>query len=77
MIMTDRSCRNAGSMALRLPLFQLLHSQLRCNLLAYDYRGYGESDDVTIGEEGLMRDAHAAWRWLIDHAGIATGLVSP
>ena len=64
------SHENAGSMALRLPMLQMLHTQFRCNILAYDYRGYGDSDDATIGEEGLMRDAHAAWEWLLTKGGV-------
>ena len=64
------SHENAGSMALRLPLFEALRNGLRCNILCYDYRGYGDSDDAPIDEAGLMRDAHAAWRWLVQQGGI-------
>lgn len=42
------------------------------NLLVYDYRGYGQSDDARIDEDGLMRDAHAAWRWLLEQGGVDT-----
>ena len=38
---------------------------LGLNLLAFDYRGYGESGGVP-SEPGLYRDADAAWRYLID-----------
>jgi len=36
---------------------------LGLNLLAFDYRGYGESGG-TPSEDGLYRDADAAWRYL-------------
>lgn len=64
------SHENAGSMALRLPHLKMLHEQLGCNILCYDYRGYGDSDDATIDEAGLMRDAHAAYRWLVHEGGV-------
>lgn len=38
---------------------------LGLNLLAFDYRGYGESGGAP-SEEGLYRDADAAWRYLTD-----------
>lgn len=38
---------------------------LGLNLLAFDYRGYGESGGAP-SEPGLYRDADAAWRYLID-----------
>lgn len=57
---------NAGNMGLRVPEFRLLWESISCNILLFDYRGYGESDRSTdINEAGLMRDAHAAWRWLL------------
>jgi uncharacterized protein len=38
---------------------------LGLNLLAFDYRGYGESGGAP-SEAGLYRDADAAWRYLTD-----------
>lgn len=35
------------------------------NVLAIDYRGFGDSEG-TPSEEGLIRDARAAWDWVID-----------
>ena len=64
------SHENAGPMSLRLPLCEVLHRSLRCNLLCYDYRGYGDSEQAKIDEAGLMQDAHAAWRWLLDQSGV-------
>jgi fermentation-respiration switch protein FrsA (DUF1100 family) len=42
---------------------------LGLNLLAFDYRGYGESDGIP-GEAGLYRDAEAAYRYLRDSLGV-------
>jgi fermentation-respiration switch protein FrsA (DUF1100 family) len=44
--------------------------QLGLNLLAFDYRGYGESDGVAT-EAGLYRDAQAAYRYLRGKQGVA------
>ena len=43
--------------------------QLGLNLLAFDYRGYGESGG-TPSEQGLYRDALAAYRYLRESRGI-------
>jgi fermentation-respiration switch protein FrsA (DUF1100 family) len=43
---------------------------LGLNLLAFDYRGYGESGGVP-SEAGLYRDADAAWRYLTDTLRVA------
>ena len=51
---------NAGNIGLRLPEYKLLHEHVGVNILAYDYRGYGYSDEAEINEAGLMRDARAA-----------------
>ena len=69
------SHENAGNVGLRLHEFKILHQVLGVNLLAYDYRGYGFSDAAEINEEGLMRDARAAWEWL-DQAA-ARGQINP
>jgi len=45
-------------------------SRLGLNLLAFDYRGYGESGG-TPGETGLYRDAQAAYRYLREKQGVA------
>lgn len=42
---------------------------LGLNLLAFDYRGYGESDGAP-SEPGLYRDAYAAYRLLQDSLGV-------
>ena len=56
---------NAGNMGLRLQEFRYVHAHLACNLLLYDYRGYGCSDSALINEDGLLQDARAAWTWLV------------
>jgi uncharacterized protein len=43
--------------------------RLGLNLLAFDYRGYGESEGFPT-EAGLYRDADAAYRYLIDKRGV-------
>ena len=56
---------NAGNIGLRMPEYKELRRELGpLNVLAYDYRGYGNSADAEICEEGLMRDARAAWAWV-------------
>jgi len=43
--------------------------RLGLSLLAFDYRGYGESGGV-VSEQGLYRDADAAYRYLRQHRGV-------
>jgi fermentation-respiration switch protein FrsA (DUF1100 family) len=43
--------------------------QLGLNLLAFDYRGYGESEGVPT-EEGLYADARAVYRYLQEQLGV-------
>ena len=46
--------------------------QAGLNLLAFDYRGYGESEG-TPTEEGLYRDAEAAYRFLTESLAVPPG----
>lgn len=62
---------NAGNLALRHGVTSLLAS-LPARVLVIDYRGYGCSPGVP-GEEGLYRDAEAAWRYLTETAGVDPG----
>jgi pimeloyl-ACP methyl ester carboxylesterase len=39
-------------------------------VVAFDYRGYGASDDGPMGEEGLYRDARAVYDWMTSVRGI-------
>ena len=43
--------------------------QLGLNILAFDYRGYGESEGKP-SEAGLYQDAEAAYRYLREQAGV-------
>jgi uncharacterized protein len=43
--------------------------RLGLNLLAFDYRGYGESEGVPT-EAGLYKDAQAAYRYLREELGV-------
>ena len=59
------SHENAGSIGLRLPMLlrpppapSLQYPRVRLSRLR-------DSEEATIGEEGLMRDAHAAYNWLV------------
>ncbi|KAG7443181.1 alpha/beta-hydrolase [Guyanagaster necrorhizus] len=57
---------NAGTRAFnaRVQHYQAYSSRLHANVLAIDYRGFAESSG-TPSEDGLVRDARAAWEWLI------------
>jgi fermentation-respiration switch protein FrsA (DUF1100 family) len=43
--------------------------QLGLNILAFDYRGYGENEGVPT-EQGLYRDADAAYQYLREEVGV-------
>ena len=60
---------NAGNRADRAPLAAALASQGLAVLL-FDYRGYGGNPGTPSGE-GLARDARAAYRFLVEEAGIS------
>ena len=49
---------NAGNLGLRLPMFEDFYFRLGCNVIAFDYRGYGDSTG-TPNEKGLQQDATA------------------
>lgn len=58
---------NAGNISHRLgSIRQFL--QLGLSVLIIDYRGYGQSDGRTT-EQGIYRDAAAAWRYLTETRG--------
>lgn len=60
---------NAGNISHRLDSLRLFH-ELGLSVLMYDYRGYGLSSGRP-SEAGLILDAEAAWRWLLEEAAIA------
>jgi len=59
---------NGGNIAGRLDILRWLH-RLGANVLAFDYRGYGKSNG-SPSEDGLYRDAEAAWTWLSQARGV-------
>lgn len=59
---------NAGNISHRLDKLAILRS-LGADVLIVDYRGYGASEGRP-GEEGLHRDARAAWRDLTETRGV-------
>jgi fermentation-respiration switch protein FrsA (DUF1100 family) len=61
---------NAGNISDRADLLHFLRDNLRCSVLAYDYRGYGRSEG-TPTEQGILADGRAARKWLAERAGIA------
>lgn len=58
---------NAGNISHRGDSIGLFQS-LGLNVFIFDYRGYGLSGGVP-SEQGLFRDAGAAWRYLVDVRG--------
>jgi fermentation-respiration switch protein FrsA (DUF1100 family) len=59
---------NAGNVSHRLP-WAVVFAGEGLETLLVDYRGYGRSGGKP-SEEGLYRDADAAWRWAQDRGGI-------
>jgi fermentation-respiration switch protein FrsA (DUF1100 family) len=59
---------NAGNRSLRAPLAEALAARGFAVLL-FDYRGYG-SNPGSPTEHGLARDVRAAYRFLVDQAGV-------
>jgi len=54
---------NAGNIFHRLEMLEVIH-RLGLSCLMFDYRGYGKSQG-SPSEQGLYRDAQAAWEWLV------------
>ncbi|KAL7425787.1 hypothetical protein ACHAXH_000139, partial [Discostella pseudostelligera] len=52
---------NAGNIGLRLPNAIQMYHTLNVHVWLIEYRGYGDSDDVTPNEMGLKMDAEAVW----------------
>jgi uncharacterized protein len=59
---------NAGNRSLRAPLAEALAAEGLAVLL-FDYRGYGANPGSPT-ERGLARDVRAAYRFLVDQAGV-------
>lgn len=60
---------NAGNISHRGDSIAVLQ-RLGLNVFIFDYRGYGLSHG-TPTEQGLYRDARAAWQWLTEQGGFA------
>jgi fermentation-respiration switch protein FrsA (DUF1100 family) len=60
---------NAGNISHRLDSLALFH-RLGVNVLIIDYRGYGRSSG-SPSEEGILRDAEAAWLYLTETMGLS------
>ena len=54
----------------RTQIYKIFSARVHANVLAIDYRGFGESTGMPT-EAGLALDAHAAWDWLIAHGARA------
>lgn len=66
---------NAGNISGRIALAEALHD-LPANVLLLDYRGYGRSTGRP-SEEGLYRDAEAAWTYLTRTPGVDPRCIIP
>jgi len=62
---------NAGNISHRLDSIRIFN-RLGLSLFIFDYRGYGESGG-SPSEEGLYRDAEAAWQYLLGRKGVNPG----
>jgi fermentation-respiration switch protein FrsA (DUF1100 family) len=58
---------NAGNISHRADSVSIFH-RLGLNIFIFDYRGFGRSQG-SISEQGLYRDARAAWKWLMVKKG--------
>lgn len=56
---------NAGNLGLRLPMFEDFYFRLGVNVVAFDYRGYGDSTGKP-NEKGLQQDATALLNYIHD-----------
>jgi pimeloyl-ACP methyl ester carboxylesterase len=54
---------NAGNIGMRLPMYKDLVELCKCNVMAVEYRGYGNSGGIP-SEKGLRMDAESALKYL-------------
>ncbi|KAI0671098.1 alpha/beta-hydrolase [Trametes maxima] len=59
---------NAATRAapMRVQHYSSYTSRLKANVLAIDYRGFGDSSGIP-STSGLAEDARTAWRWVVEH----------
>jgi uncharacterized protein len=62
---------NAGNISHRMDSIRIFRD-LELSVFIIDYRGYGRSEGRP-GEEGIRRDARAAWRYLRDERNVPPG----
>lgn len=60
---------NAGNITHRAEVLRQMHHRVGAAVLVFDYRGYGKSEG-SPNEDGVLRDARAARRWLAQQAQI-------
>jgi fermentation-respiration switch protein FrsA (DUF1100 family) len=60
---------NSGNITHRARMFEAVRKR-GWGVLIFDYRGYGKSDPTRPTEEGVYRDAEAAWEFLVNQKGI-------
>jgi len=63
-----------GNLSDTLDTVALLHSQ-NLSILAFDYRGYGQSTPVHPSEKRLLEDSQSALDWLIGTRHVAPGSI--
>lgn len=61
---------NAGTIASRWPVMEMLTQQLGVTALVFDYRGYGRSTGQP-SERGVLDDARAARDWFANRVGVS------
>ena len=61
---------NAGNVTVMAESLRIMRSRHELSVLALDYRGFGRSEGMPT-DQGILRDARAARRWLADKEGIA------
>lgn len=50
----------------RVELYKVLSEKLDAHVVAFDYRGYGDSTNVSPTESGLVDDTQSVYEWLIN-----------
>ncbi|MBL7198047.1 MAG: alpha/beta hydrolase [Candidatus Omnitrophica bacterium] len=64
---------NAGNISHRIEIIEIFN-KLELNVFIFDYRGYGRSQG-SPSEEGLYRDAQAAYKYLLNRENIKKGAI--
>uniref|UniRef100_T1E1Q2 Putative monoacylglycerol lipase n=1 Tax=Cupiennius salei TaxID=6928 RepID=T1E1Q2_CUPSA len=51
----------------RVQLYKVISEKLNAHVIAFDYRGYGDSSNVSPSESGLVEDTQHVYEWLLKH----------